>query len=81
MICNLEVRDIFEYWLILPSGLIKNTWHRPLFISRGHRLKFSNNIVFLSLKIIFVLANSVDTDEMLLYTVFHLCLHYFVCLI
>ena len=31
----------------------------------GHRVLFQNKIVFLSLKIVFVLANSVDPDEML----------------
>ena len=33
------------------------------------------NIVFLSLKINFVLANSVDPDEMTYYAAFHLGLH------
>ena len=32
-------------------------------------------IVFLSLKIVFVLANSVDPDEMLHHAAFHLGLH------
>ena len=32
---------------------------------RGHRLLFSNFIVFLSLNIVFVLANSADPDKML----------------
>ena len=32
-------------------------------------------IVFLSLKIYFVLSNSADPDEMLLYVTFHLGLH------
>ena len=32
-------------------------------------------IEFLSLKIVFVLANSVDPDEMLHYAAFHLDLH------
>ena len=31
---------------------------------RGHGIQFSNGILFLSLTIHFVLANSVDTDEM-----------------
>ena len=38
-------------------------------------LKCQNKIVFFSLKIIFVLANSVDPDEMHHYTAFHLGLH------
>ena len=38
----------------------------PLYISMGHRLLFPNKIAFLKnfLKIVFVLANSVDTDKM-----------------
>ena len=38
----------------------------PLYASRGHRLLFPNKIAFLKniLKIVFVLANSVDPDEM-----------------
>ena len=34
-----------------------------------------NDIAFLSLKILFVLANSVDPDEMLCYAEFHLGFH------
>ena len=41
----------------------------------GHRLLFPNKIAFLSLKIVFVLANSVDPDEMPHYVAFHLGLH------
>ena len=32
-----------------------------IYISRGHRLKFSNNYVLQSLKIVFILANSAGT--------------------
>ena len=46
-----------------------------MYILRGHRLYFSNKIVFLSLKIIFVMANSVDPDEMQHDVTFHLVLH------
>ena len=35
----------------------------------------ANNIAFLSLKISFVLANSVETDEMPCYMAFHQCRH------
>ena len=42
----------------------------------GHRLLFPNKIAFLSLMIIFILANSVDPDEMLYIKAFHLGLHY-----
>ena len=41
-------------------------------ILRGHRSKFLNFNVFLSLEIVFVLiANSADPDEILHYTAFH----------
>ena len=40
-------------------------------ILRGHRIEFPKTIVFLSLKIRFVLANSEDPDEMLHYAAFH----------
>ena len=49
---------------IFPSGLNQLTWEGPLKTSMGHRLLFQNKFVFLSLKIVFVLANSVDPDEM-----------------
>ena len=38
----------------------------------GHRLQFSKNIVFLSLKVDFVLTNSADPDEMPHYAAFQL---------
>ena len=40
------------------------TWDGPLYILRGHRLLFPHRSVFLLLKILFVIANSVDPDEM-----------------
>ena len=46
------------------------TWCGSLCILRGHGLNFEINILFLSLKIYFVLANSVDTDEMPHYAAF-----------
>ena len=42
---------------------------------RGHRSKFLNFITFLSLKIVLILANSADPDEMRPYAAFHLGLH------
>ena len=36
----------------------------PLYILRGNKLKFQKHIVFLSLKIYFVLVNSADPNEM-----------------
>ena len=37
---------------------------------------FLNYDVFLSLKVVLMLANSEDTDEMQLYAAFHLGLHF-----
>ena len=62
------------YKWILLSGLVQLTWDGPLYIPRVHRLEFPNKR-FLSLMIVFVLANSVDPDEMLHYAAFHLGLH------
>ena len=42
---------------------------------KAYRSKCLNYDVFLSLKIVFILANSVDPDEMLPYGSFHLGLH------
>ena len=47
------------------------------YLLRDHRLKFPHNIVFLSLKTVFVIAISVDPDEMLHYVAFYLGLHCF----
>ena len=48
-----------------------------MYISRDHRFKFPNKTVLLSLKLVFVLANSVDTNEMLHNAAFHLDIHCF----
>ena len=42
---------------------------------RGHRLKFLNDYVFLSQKIVFISTKSVDPDEMLHFAAFHLGIH------
>ena len=39
-------------------------WDGSLYISRGHRLDFPVLDVLQSLKIVFILANSADPDEM-----------------
>ena len=44
----------------------------PLYILRRHRLQFPKQIVFLSMKFDFVLANSEDLDKMLHNAAFHL---------
>ena len=46
-----------------------------MYITRGHRLYIFKLIIFLSLKIIFALANSADPDEMPDHVAFHLGLH------
>ena len=43
--------------------LIQYTWDDPLFISRGHIFKFPSTPLFLSLKIVFVVANCAQPDE------------------
>ena len=42
---------------------------------RGHRLIFLNYDEFLSLKVVLILTNSADPDEMQHYAAFHLDLH------
>ena len=44
---------------------------------KGSQVILSKQFIFLSLKINFVLANSVDPDEMTHYAAFHLGLHCF----
>ena len=63
------------YQWILPSGFIQYIWDGPLYILRGHRLKFPKNIVFISLKLDFIFAKSAYPDEMLRNAAFHLGLH------
>ena len=43
-----------------------------MYISRGVRLKFKKNVIFVCLKIFYALTNSVDPDEMPQYAAFHL---------
>ena len=51
-------------------------WDCPFCILRGNRLKFINYDAFLSLMIVFILANSADYDEMWHYVPFHLGLNW-----
>ena len=46
-----------------------------LYILRGHRLYFPNNIIFLSLKIYYTFGNSADPDEMPHHAALQLNLH------
>ena len=59
-----------------PIHIDIKAWICPFCILRGNRSKFLNYHVFLSLKIVFILANSADPDEMLPYMTFHLGLHF-----
>ena len=75
---NSRAINIFTLYALMDYsfvGLKQVTWEGPLTTSMGHRLLFQNKIVFLSLKIVFVLANSVDPDEMPHSKAFHLGLH------
>ena len=47
----------------------------PFCILKGNRLKFLNFNMFLSMKTVFILANSADPDDMPHYVAFHLDLH------
>ena len=42
---------------------------------RGHRSKFLNSDVLMSIKFVFVTANSADSDEIQCYVAFHLGFH------
>ena len=58
-----------SFWFIII------TWDGPLYMSRCHRLFFPNINCIFSLMIIFVIANSVDCDEMPHYEALNLGLH------
>ena len=60
---------------LLPFGLIHYTWDGLFYISRDYSLTFSNYDVYLSLKIIFILANSEDADVLPHSAAIHLGLH------
>ena len=47
----------------------------PIVYFKGTRVNFLNYVVFLSLNIVLILANSADPDEMQQYAAFHLGLH------
>ena len=71
---NSTAIDIFTLYALMNSSLWIETinFGRSIVSSMGHRLLFQNKIVFLSLKIVFVLAISVDPDEMPHSKAFHL---------
>ena len=54
----------------IKFGTVQNG---PLYIFRGHRLKFRETFVFLFLKIYYIIiANSADPDDIPPYVAFHL---------
>ena len=61
---NLKAIDILTLYALIDSSFWFQTG--PLYTSRDHRLLFPKKTVFLKnvLKIVFVLANSVDPDIM-----------------
>ena len=59
-----------------PNHTVKQSeWDGLFCVLRGHRSKFLNHGVFMSLNIVFILANSADLDEMPFYAAFHLGTH------
>ena len=56
--------------------LIQLVWDCHFCTLRGHLYNFLNYDVFLSLKVVLILANSAEPNEMQHYAAFHLGLHY-----
>ena len=54
---------------------MQKVWKCPLCTLKGHIYNFLNYDVFLSLKIVLILANSANSDEMQHFAAFHLGLH------
>ena len=52
-------------------------WNCPFSILRHRQSNFLYNDVYMTLKIIFIIANSSDSDETRPYAAFHLSLHCF----
>ena len=59
--------------LPIKFDTVKSGW--PIVYIEGSQAIISKNVIFLSLKIDFILANSADPDEMSPYAAFHLGLH------
>ena len=57
-----------------PIQIDEIVWKSPFCILRGCRQKFISDVL-MSLKIVFTLANSADSDEMPHFVAFHLGLH------
>ena len=79
-LCNSHIQCSTTYLTLcvpiefpIKFDTVKSGW--SIIYIEGPQVIISTKIVFLSLKIYFVLANSVDPDEMLQYAAFHLGLH------
>ena len=72
---NSTAIDIFTLYALMDSSFRIETINFGRSIVYINRLLFQNKIVFLSLKIVFILANRVDPDEMPYYNAFHQGLH------
>ena len=46
------ILGVCNYFMIFPYIVIQKVWDYPLCTLRGHRLKFLNDYVFLSLKVV-----------------------------
>ena len=72
-ICHVAHQNAVNIFIQIDFSIQIYTFHFVFF--RGHRLKFLNFNIFLSLKIVFIFVNSADPDEMPLYVAFHQGLH------
>ena len=69
-----------SFYLTLYVLIVSSFWFDTVnlgwsIVFWGSQVIISNKITFPSLKIVFILTNSVDPDEMLHYAAFHLGLH------
>ena len=72
---------IIQIWLTLCILMDSSTWYDTIHLGwfivhkKGSQVSFPNNDVISSLKLLSILANSADPDEMPHYAAFHLGLH------
>ena len=71
----IHVYAFVMYWSILKDGFSHKDQYNTDGIVRCHRAAISNYYVFLILRIVLILANSADPDEMQHNAAFHLGLH------
>ena len=58
-----------------PIHIYKLSMELPILYFKGSHVVDSNHNVFLSLKVVFIIANSADFDEMQHHAAFHRGLH------